>query len=165
MLTSKMLGSRSDHARTPFKGAEAKVLVGFCLEQLLRHRVEGAAAEDLFIVGMHLRRFIRLVDVSPLEPAPEVLEEMRRSCALFLIHGMRGGMRSLAKTHQMFHMSGQMRLHGNVKYGSIFLDEHLNKNMQGVASRAYSSVWHSRIFISWKELKYQMPRGWRLGME
>ena len=108
-------------------GAEAKGLIGFCLEQLVQHQVEGAG--DLLIAGLHLRRFIHLVGVSPLMLAPEVLEEMRRSCALFVILGLRGGMRALAKSHQMLHMAEQMRFQGNVKFASNLLDEHLNTHM------------------------------------
>ena len=161
MVTMKMIGSEDKPGSTPFKGKEAKDLIQFFVEMLQMHRPKNC--EDLLLAGLYLRRVVHLLDVSPLVPAPHVVQEIHRATIKFLVHGLNGGVHPIAKTHQATHIGEQVRLHGNLKHSANFLDESMNQEVAGIAGKAYSSVWCSRIFVSWKQLKRRMPRGWVLG--
>ena len=163
-LTLKMMGTYAAQARQPFKGAESKHLVNFVVELLNRHRLPKGA--PLLAAGVAMQRFIYLMDTSALHPPPEVVLEMKRSMVQFLHNALQGGMRPIAKVHQALHMVfDALDFHGNPKYYSNFLDESLNKDLAGIAAKAYSSVWTSRIFICRKRLRESRPRGILVGVD
>lgn len=100
------------------------------------------------------------MDSNPLNLQPSIAEEIRFCGFKFLQCGIAGGMRELPKAHQLLHtLFDSMELHGNPRFYSNFLDESLNKDVKGIAFRAFSSVWHARIFICWKLLRDSRPRG------
>ena len=155
-LSLSMLGSATKHARMPFKGAEAKGLIPFVV-QLLGRFLPGC---DLHVAGEALLKYIDLCDRNGLRLSEATQLEMRQSAVTFLGRGIRGGMRSISKVHQMLHMiHDSTKLHGNPRFAANFLDESLNKDLAGVARAAYSTVWVSRIFICWKRLRASRPRG------
>lgn len=160
-ITAKMLGTKNDPARSPFKGGEAKSLVDFVVELLGRYaHVSG----DLLLAGRHLQAYIQLVDASPVNLSESVIKKMRTHGVSFLSFGLRGGMRPIPKTHQMLHLLHECSArHGNPKFYSNWVDESLNKNLAGMARAAYSSVWADRIFICWRRLRESRGRGLTIG--
>ena len=76
MVTMKMIGSEDKPGSTPFKGKEAKDLIQFFVEMLQMHRPKNC--EDLLLAGLYLRRVVHLLDVSPLVPAPHVVQYMEQ---------------------------------------------------------------------------------------
>ena len=155
-LSMKMLGTAKKPASAPFKGAEAKGLVNFVVSLLEQHSL---VAPDLLLAGKQLQQYIKLIDTSPLNVAPPAQQAMREAVVGFLIHGLRGGMKPIAKVHQFLHAAHATRLHGNPRYYSNWIDESLNKDLAGVARAAYSSVWAARIFQCWRFLRNSRSTG------
>ena len=124
MITEEMMGTSANPARQPFKGAETTGLIDYCIGALQRYMPAGGGRE-LLLAGLHLRRFVFLVDSSPLNPPEEVKTQMRRSTVKFLRLATLGGMRHVAKCHQLLHVVHQcLQEHGNPKYYDVFLMNH-----------------------------------------
>ena len=164
-ITRKMVGTAASPDYQPFKGAEAKHLIGFVVEQLAKHRGFHERGRLLYEAGTALRQLVILIDTSPLNVPADAAAEMKRVGVRFLRLGLRGGMRPVAKVHQTLHLLvDHMQYHGNPRFYSNFLDESLNKDLAGIAQKAYSLVWAQRIFICWKRIRDRRPRGLIMGV-
>ena len=119
MVTLPMLGTRSKAAPQPFKGAEAKHLIPFVVGLLQEHC--GGGPQFLLQAGLNLVRWIELIDSQPLHMTTEAKVELRKVTVRFLFLGIRGGMRAIAKTHQMLHLVWDcLEAHGNPRFYLIF---------------------------------------------
>ena len=156
-ITAKMLGTPTKTAAAPFKGAEAKGLIDFVVQLLEKH---SPGFEDLLAAGRHLQRYVEFIDNNPANLTAAVAGDMRESAVGFLFHGLRGGMRPIAKVHQLLHLVHEVTsMHGNPRFYSNWIDESLNRDLAGIAKAAYSSVWADRIFICWRFLRDSLPCG------
>jgi len=144
-FTLPMLGSRTDYARQPFKGAEAKGLVPLIVHLLRQHGVEG----DLLPAGEHLIAASNIIDSSPIVFDEATSRSFNREIVAHVVLSLRGGARPLKKHHQALHMAHRAKFHGNPSFYANWLDESLNQDLARIANASYAKVWHERLLAHW----------------
>jgi len=147
------LGTPNDHARQPFKGAEAKHLVGFVVDALERHRehIDGDrhTIYCCLVAGQQLRMFIKLTDGAPDYPDTATSFKITAAGVSHIVHAKAAGVDMIPKHHQFLHLLFSQDALGNPRRHANWVDESLNKNLAAIAGKAHSQVWEARILCVW----------------
>ena len=154
-LTLSMLGKRSSHARQPFKGAQCKALVFFCVHILRKYAIDGT--RDLLQAGEHLANLITLIKKSGAQPDAQEAALMRAHGIRHLAASQRAGVCRVPKHHQMLHLLDAVPFHGNPNTYDNFWDESLNRVAARIAAGSYSAVWTTRMLTTVKQTMRRTP--------
>ena len=146
-LTLSMLGNRRDHARQPFKAAQAKGFSPLVARLLEEHHIAG----DVLAAGQHLMAFSKIIDEQPVNfSSDEVWRALTRSAVAHVVTSIRAGARPIKKHHQILHLAHRARIHGNPSFYAHWTDESLNKELAAIAHVSYASVWYVRLLSHWR---------------
>ena len=152
-LSLHTLGKLNKHATQPFKGSEAKHLVGFVVESLTKHQGsiqrERHVVESCLLAGQSLELFTTLTDKAPMYPDPVAAAKIKAAGVLHIVYAKASGVKILPKHHQLLHLVHSQSNMGNPRRHANWIDESLNKTLSAIAGKAHSSVWEARILCFW----------------